>query len=203
LHEARIKHLTGMGRLTARRIYGSSFEFDPQFKLFLDSNDKPVIRGREDAIWSRVKLIPFTVSIPEAERDKLLGDKLAATELPGILAWAVEGCVWWNTAGLGSPIAVANATQQYRAEMDLVADFIQDCCVQSPEASETFTALYEAFQHYCRSVKEEPISSTAFGRDLTEKGFPSVRLSAAARGRQGLAVRQEATDTRRDRFTPE
>jgi putative DNA primase/helicase len=194
LHEARIKQLTGMGRLTARRIYGSAFEFDPQFKLFIDANDKPVIRGRDEAIWSRVRLIPFTVSIPEAERDRTLGDKLAAAELPGILAWAVEGCLWWLNGGLGSPEAVTKATEQYRIEMDLVADFIEDCCTLDAQASETSTALYEAFQAYCRSVKEDPISSTAFGAALTQKGFDKVR-SASARSRKGLALRQPAAVT--------
>jgi putative DNA primase/helicase len=92
LHEARIKNLTGMGRLSGRRIYGSAFEFDPQFKLFIDANHKPHISGTEGAIWSRFKLIPFNVSIPKAEQDKHLLEKLAA-EAPGILAWAVQGCL--------------------------------------------------------------------------------------------------------------
>ena len=142
LHEARIKHLTGMGRLVGRRIYGASFEFDPQFKLFIDANHKPHISGTDQAIWNRLRLIPFNVSIPKDQQDKSLLVKLAA-ESPGILAWAVQGCLRWRAEGLGAPVAVAQATESYRDEMDPVADFVAECCDDEPEATETFSDLYK------------------------------------------------------------
>lgn len=83
--EATIKKLTGMGRLVSRRLYSNSFEFDPEFKLFIDANHKPDIRGTDEAIWIRVRLIPFTVTIPDADIDKDLWRKLRA-EVRGILA---------------------------------------------------------------------------------------------------------------------
>lgn len=86
-------------------------------------NHRPLIQGTDHAIWRRIRLIPFTVTIPEPERDKQLGEKLLA-ELPGILRWAVEGCSAWQQEGLESPLAVKGATGEYRAEMDTVAQFI-------------------------------------------------------------------------------
>jgi putative DNA primase/helicase len=91
-NEAKIKHITGMGRLKGRRMYGHAFEFDPQFKLFIDANHKPLIRETDNAIWNRVRLVPFKESIPKAEQDRDLLRKLHG-EAPGILAWAVQGCV--------------------------------------------------------------------------------------------------------------
>jgi putative DNA primase/helicase len=165
LREAKIKHLTGMGRLVGRRIYGSPFEFDPFFKLFIDANHKPVIRGSDKAIWNRIRLVPFNVSIPKAEQDAKLGEKLKA-EAPGILAWAVQGCLKWRHEGLGEPPAVSSAREQYREEMDVVADFIADCCVEIADGRETFGDLYAAYLRWCDGMKEKPITSMAFGTQL-------------------------------------
>ena len=122
LSEALIKQVTGEDEVTARFLYKELFTFKPQFKLWLATNHKPVIRGSEHAIWRRIRLIPFTVKIPEAEQDKTLGNKLLS-ELPGILNWALEGCRLWQAEGLTAPAAVQAATQEYREEMDVLGDF--------------------------------------------------------------------------------
>jgi putative DNA primase/helicase len=145
LREAKIKNLTGMGRLVGRKIYGNPFEFDPSFKLFIDANHKPVIRGNDNAIWNRIRLVPFKVSIPKTEQDPQLGEKLKA-EASGILAWAVQGCLRWQQEGLGEPAVITKARHKYREEMDVVADFIADCCTESPDGRETFGDLYAAYQ---------------------------------------------------------
>jgi putative DNA primase/helicase len=186
-NEAKIKHLTGMGRLTARRIYGSPFEYDPMFKLFIDANHKPVIRGSDIAIWNRIRLIPFGVSIPKAEQDKELGAKLRA-EAPGLLAWAVEGCLKWRAKGLREPETVSNAGEQYREEMDIVADFLADCCVVDAEAEVAVGDLYKAYRSWCEGLHEEAISDSAFGKRLTVKNFPLQRTSLV-RLRKGLRLR--------------
>jgi putative DNA primase/helicase len=102
LAEALIKQMTGGDTMTARFLYGEFFEFLPEFKILLAVNHKPLIRNTDHAIWRRIRLVPFTVTIPEAERDKDLPDKLRR-ELPGILAWAVQGCLDWQREGLGMP----------------------------------------------------------------------------------------------------
>jgi len=190
LREAKIKNLTGMGRLVGRKIYGNPFEFDPMFKLFIDANHKPVIRGNDNAIWNRIRLVPFNVSIPKPEQDPQLGEKLKG-EASGILAWAVEGCLHWQREGLGEPVGVRTARENYREEMDVVADFIADCCTESPDGLEKFADLYAAYLHWCQGMKEAPITGTAFGTRLTAKGFTVVR-KAITRYRQGLKLRREA-----------
>jgi putative DNA primase/helicase len=196
LHEARIKLMTGMGRLQGRRIYGSAFEFDPVFKIFMDANHKPQIRGTDEAIWSRVRMVPFNVSIPKEDRDKNLGRKLRA-ELSGVLAWAVEGCLRWQNEGLGEPTAVASVVEQYRQEMDLVADFLADSCIRGPEFREPFARLYDALRNWCESLGETPMSQKAFAANLTAKGFPDGRISSG-RYRVGLKL----LDEEKERLAP-
>ena len=114
--------------------------------------------------------MPFNVSIPKAEQDPKLGEKLRA-EAPGILAWAVQGCLKWQREGLGEPTAVSSARDQYREEMDVVADFIADCCIQTQDGRETFSDLYMAYQRWCQRHLEAAITSTALsaGADLAAR----------------------------------
>jgi putative DNA primase/helicase len=114
LAEALVKQLTGGDTLTARFLYGEHFEFQPMFKLWLAVNHKPVVQGTDHAIWRRIRLLPFIVTIPVAEQDKRLAEKLQS-ELPGILRWAVEGCLAWQQEGLEPPLVVKRATGDYRA----------------------------------------------------------------------------------------
>ena len=100
LNEVLVKELTGGDPIRARRMREDFWEFRPTHKVFLATNHKPVITGTDHAIWERIRLIPFTVTIPKEQRDTTLPDKLLA-ELPGILAWAVQGCLTWQQEGLG------------------------------------------------------------------------------------------------------
>lgn len=174
LNESLVKTLTGDETVTARFLHAEFFEFRPSFKLWLAANHKPVIRGTDNAIWDRVRLIPFTVSIPEAERDAGLRDALLA-ELPGILAWAVQGAVLWHRGGLGAPASVRAATDNYRRESDTLGAFLEDCCELSPLWEAPSSTLYSAYAAWCTAGGEYQITQTAFGRALEERGLPAVK----------------------------
>jgi putative DNA primase/helicase len=120
LNESLVKSLTGGDTVAARFMRGEWFEFTPQFTPWLATNHKPTIRGTDEGIWRRIRLIPFNVTIPPDQRDPDLPAKLRA-ELPGILNWALEGCLAWQADGLTNPAAVEEATAEYRAEQDTSA----------------------------------------------------------------------------------
>jgi putative DNA primase/helicase len=170
LAEAQVKQLTGGDKITARYLYQEHFEFYPTFKLWLAVNHKPTIQGTDLAIWRRIRLIPFTVTIPEPERDKRLGEKLLA-ELPGILRWAVEGGLAWQQEGLEPPQAVTGATGEYRAEMDVIAAFIRERCETGATQVTRAGALYAAYCEWCAEVGETPVNQKRFGEELKQHGF--------------------------------
>jgi putative DNA primase/helicase len=187
LNEPLIKSLTGSDKVTARRLYEEGFEFRPQFKLFLAANHKPVIRGTDEGIWRRVRLIPFTVHIPDEEQDKSLQAKLLG-ELPGILAWAVQGCqLWLERGGLGSPIEVMLATSEYRQEMDLIGAFLDECCEFGMHLSTPAAELYAGYRRWCERSGERVMSQRAFGLRITERGFSVVKSGKISR--TGLKLR--------------
>lgn len=175
LAESLVKQMTGGDMLTARFLHAEFFSFKPALKLWLATNHKPVIRGTDNAIWRRIRLIPFTVTIPESERDKRLAAKLH-DEAAGILAWAVRGCLEWQRDGLTTPAAVLEATEEYRGEMDVLGAFLSDCCVIHRKASATAKALYDAYEAWCEETGERnPLSQRAFGMRLSERGYQRER----------------------------
>src|SRR5699024_6402737 len=125
--EGLIKQLTGGDMVTARYLHENEFEYEPQFKLWMATNHKPIIRGTDDGIWRRMAIIPFTVQIPEHKVDKNLKYKLRG-EITAILNWAVEGYLEWQRVGLKEPAAIKDQRQTYRTEMDSIEAFIEECC---------------------------------------------------------------------------
>jgi putative DNA primase/helicase len=186
LAEALVKQMTGGDKMTARFLHGEFFEFTPTFKVFLAVNHKPVVRGTDHAIWRRIRLVPFEVTIPDAEQDKALPEKLES-ERAGLLRWAVEGCLAWQREGLEPPKAVTEATADYRDEMDAVGAFLDECCTRDPGAETTAARLFERYSEWCEEHSEKPMSKIELGARLAEKGFTRGRTKAG-RFWRGLSV---------------
>jgi putative DNA primase/helicase len=177
LAEGLVKQLTGGDTVAARFLYAEHFEFRPQFKVWLAANHKPVIKGTDHAIWRRIRLIPFTVTIPEDKRDRDLPAKLRA-ELPGILRWAVEGCLAWQRQGLGTPPAVREATESYREDMDDLGAFLSERCLQGPGERIGATALFEAYRSWAAAGGLHPMTQKRFGAKLGERQLVRVKTNA-------------------------
>jgi putative DNA primase/helicase len=169
LAESRIKDLTGQDTITARFMRAEWFDFEPVHKLWLSTNHKPEIRGTDAAIWRRIRLVPWTVSIPPAEQDRKHPEKLRA-ELPGVLAWIVQGCLEWRHKGLQAPEEVRRATVEYRAEMDVVGAFLAECCVLGSDQDVSAADLYKAYGEWCKDTGEAQVKQRRFGGQLTERG---------------------------------
>jgi len=175
LSEALVKQVSSGDRMTARFLNKNEFEFTPRFKLWMATNHKPVIKGTDFAIWRRIKLIPFTVTIPEAERDTTLTDKLLA-ELPGILAWAIQGCIAYQDKGLkDEPSAVRNATTDYRNAMDTLGRFIDECAVVGERREVSAAAIYQAYVRWSEGGNERALTQTRFGEQMIERGIERIR----------------------------
>lgn len=170
LDEARVKEMTGNDNVTARFLFADEFSFIPAFKLWISTNHKPVIKDVDEGIWRRMRLIPFTVTIPEDKQDLKLLQKLQA-EWPGIIAWAVQGCLEWQAGGLQTPEVVRKATAEYRTEEDTLQPFFEDQCILDPDAKAGATDLYKAYKTWCEDTEEKSGSQTRFGRMMTDRGF--------------------------------
>jgi putative DNA primase/helicase len=169
LAEALVKVLTGGERVRARRMRQDFWEFEPTHTVFLCTNHKPEIRGTDNAIWRRVRLIPFTETIPPKEQDKKLPEKLRA-ELPGILTWLIEGCRQWQRVGLQAPDEVRKATGAYKSEMDVIGTFLRDECEVGEGFRATLKDVYSRYEEWCEEGGEKPETKRKFNARLTERG---------------------------------
>lgn len=165
-----IKDMTGGETIKADRKYEHEIEYQPTHKLWLVGNHQPVITDTTLSIWRRVKLIPFRVTIPLDEIDPDLPSKLEG-EFPGILAWAVKGCLSWLSGGLGEPKAVTDATGAYRQGQDILGDFLEDVCVLGDSFWIPKAELKESYQQWCQENGTEPVSQRTFKARLIEKGI--------------------------------
>ena len=187
--ESLIKQMTGGDTLSARFLHQEWFDFVPSHKIFLGTNHKPVIKGTDHAIWRRIKLVPFEVTIPEKERDIHLANKLKA-EFPGIMAWAVEGCLKWQEEGLGTPDEVKTATEDYRNEMDVLSEFLSDCCIENDSIEVSTKDLYEIYFAWCEKNGDRPLPKRTLGLKLKERGFKPGKVNRGqSRGWRGLGLK--------------
>lgn len=171
LAESLVKWLTGGDQIKARFMKQDFFEFAPTFKIWLLANHRPAIRGTDRAIWRRVKLIPFTVTIAEEQWDTHLGEKLWA-ERAGILNWMIDGCLAWQREGLQEPAEVRAAVEEYRQDADVLAPFIEACCALLPSVSTPAEHLYKAYRSWAQDAgqtEKETLGSRRFGERISER----------------------------------
>ncbi|MGA8552885.1 MAG: phage/plasmid primase, P4 family [Candidatus Acidiferrales bacterium] len=168
-----VKQVTGQDTIACRYLYGEFFEYKPQFKIWLATNYKPTIRGGDDAIWRRIRLVPFNQQFKGNNRDRELLQKLKA-ELPGILAWAVRGCLDWQRNGLGKPKTMVEATLEYRQESDQIRRFISERCLVDKKYSVAGKQLYDAYVQFCQQQGEKYLAP------LLVRSFVNPRLTISA-----------------------
>jgi putative DNA primase/helicase len=189
--ESKIKSLTGGDKISARFMRQDFFEFTPIFKLIIAGNHRPGLRSVDEAIRRRFHLVPFTVTIPESERDEQLGEKLK-TEWPGILHWMIEGCLAWQRDGLCPPESVRSATAAYLEAEDALAAWIEDAGERDPGVWESTQDLYRSWKSWADRAGEHPGTMRKFSQRLEDRGgafgITKQRNIPGHRGFAGLRV---------------
>lgn len=180
LNESLIKEMTGGDIITARRMREDFWQFQPTHKFWMATNHEPVVKDASEGMWRRIQKIPFTVQFQKPDKadidphmpfaDLDLEQKLMQ-ELPGILAWAVQGAVKWSQDGLHVPSVVKDATEAYRAEQDMIGRFLEEKCVMGNQYQCSVTALWNAYKQWCEVAGENPGKQTGFGKEMTARGF--------------------------------
>ena len=191
--ESKIKTLTGGDRIAARFMRQDFLEYVPQFKLLIAGNHRPSLRTVDEAIRRRFHLIPFTVTIPPEQRDTTLGDRLKE-EWPGILSWAIEGCIEWQEKGLAAPKAVQDATAKYLEAEDGINTWIDECCERDRNAFTASSLLFASWTAWATRSGEKIGSQKTMVENLNNRGFEQVRQrlgdrdSNPTRGFTGLRI---------------
>lgn len=187
LAENLVKQLTGGDRLKARYMRQDFFDFLPTHKLWIAGNYKPVIRGVDEGIWRRMRLVPFNVTIPPEERDKHLEAKLKK-EYHGILRWAIDGAMKWRESGLTYPEEVRAAVDQYRSEQDALSGFLEEECVISPTVKAPKAILYKAYVTWCEENGQHPYSHKRLTQTILQRFDVREQKSGSTRYLAGIGL---------------
>jgi putative DNA primase/helicase len=187
--EAKIKNLTGGEKLTARYMRGEWFDFRPTHKLILVGNCKPSLTNVDEAIRRRFLLVPFTVQIPPAERDPQLAAKLEP-EWPAIIRWMVDGTLKWRETGLMIPKTVRDATDEYLADQDAIAQWLRECVETYPDAFVKTAELFASWRTWAERRNLAAGTVTAFAESLTDKGCQKKNMTYG-RGFKGIMLKPE------------
>lgn len=166
--EGLLKQLTGGDRVSARKLYENEFEFTPQFKLWMATNHKPYVRGRDDGIWRRFVIIPFDKQIPINEIDRELTDKLKR-ELPAIMKWCVDGFLEWQRIGLSEPAIIKEQRDEYRTEMDSISSFIEECCEIDYKYRVSASELFNAYDNWAKRNNQHKMTNVKFATEVLKK----------------------------------
>jgi P4 family phage/plasmid primase-like protien len=184
--EAKVKALTGGDVISARFMHQNFFEYRPQFTLLIAGNHKPRLHHVDEAIRRRLHMIPFTVTV--ANPDIHLADKLKA-EWPGILRWAIEGCVeWQRLGGLCAPSAVVEMTEEYLEAENPAAEWLEDCCDLDPNRSALPAELSRSYRNHCNENGVTAMQPKEFSQWLTDQGFQRIK-SHGTRAYHGLRLK--------------
>lgn len=170
LEEAIVKSLTGGDPITARFLYKSEFVFTPVAKFWIATNHKPTIRGNDHGIWRRVRLIPFSQKFDKSQQDPNMESKLRR-ELPGILNWAIAGCLDWQGVKMPLPPVIEKATNEYRSEMDILGNWLEQNCMWGSEFEISFAEAYDDFSDWMTENYNISYAKKRLGQLLIERGF--------------------------------
>lgn len=193
LDEGRVKRMTGEDRIKCRLLYREYFEYDPQFKLLLLTNHKPNIESQDFSIWRRIKRIDFDKKFNEDTADQQLRSTLLL-EAPGILRWLIDGAIEWYKTGLNTPQIVTDATFNYKEEMDLIGGFLDICIDEDLTSRVKVKDLYDLYVLWSRFIEDVPLSKTAFGIKLGERGYTAKRSNGIF-FRHGLTIKSNLLDS--------
>lgn len=191
--DQRIKEITSRERVSARHLYGESFDFMPTHKLVVRGNHLPGALDASDGFWRRIVLIHFSRKIKPSECVADFDQRIIDEELTGVFAWMVEGCLKWGRKGLRVPSVVSNAVASYRKDTDLLGEWLRLHCVQSRGDETSLARLFHSYETFTRDAHIKPPSRNLFGRQLAARGY-GKRESNGKVLYSGIAIRMPWDD---------
>ena len=188
LAEAYIKRVTGGDAIVARALYSKEVEHIATYKIWMITNHLPRVNALDEALWRRLRLLPFPVIIP-AEKQVKNYENILKEELPGILNWFIQGHKMWREEGLGAPsFKMTEAATAYQALSDSVGRFVIDECALSPTSEIGAGMLYTLYKSWCDTNNERPLSGAAFKERILQRGLEQRR---SAKGLVWIGITHE------------
>ena len=188
LAEGTVKRMTGSGQMSAAFKYANEFSFMPKFKIWMSTNNKPIIRGTDLGIWRRIFPFPFIHTFTEEEKDKELPEKLRA-EADKILGWCIKGFqIYDKLKMIKKPKCLEDEIKEYQEQMDVIARFISSECKIIPNGVCACRVAYKTYKSWCFDNNEFLMSEMKFSKELQKKGYKIVTNNQGIKSYEGFVV---------------
>jgi putative DNA primase/helicase len=188
-NDQRAKELASREPISARKLYGEPFEFMPTHKLWVRGNHLPGAHDAGDGFWRRLVPILFANQIPDSERIADLDRRIIASELSGVLNWAIAGCLDWQARGLAVPPEIERGTRQYREETDILATWLTEFTERAPTSRLAIAAAFASYRSFCQEQNVAAPSMPAFSRQMSARGLGTSGSRKQGRRISGLRLR--------------
>ena len=191
-----LKRVSGGDPISTRSHHQETFEYIPQFTIWIVTNERPLVPHDDSGIWRRLREIPFLSQFAKVDtsiRSTLTNPEVAG---PAILAWIVEGCLSWQLDGVGEiPQQVLEATSAYKAEMDVLAEFVEENISMSDsvesEAWVTFKDVFSRYQQWAQEYNVKALGRKNFAKSFNKKFNQSKKGKANDKGYKGMVLISE------------
>lgn len=171
LANALMKRLTGGDPITARALRRDPITFDPSHSLLMLTNHLPKVPGNDPATWRRIRVVPFDVVIPEADRDPQLGAKLKGA-VDAVLTWAIAGLADYQQGGMAPPEAVRIATADYQKRSDALTRFLEERCARNRNTQTLVADVWRAWEQWSRDDGSGEMSKRELLDELAKRKYP-------------------------------
>ena len=188
LAEAKIKNMVSGDPVEGEKKYQDSFTYYPEYKIWLFTNYKPRIVGTDEGIWDKVIFVPFKRYFAPEERDRGLLEKLKE-ELPGILQWAIRGCLEWQKQGLNVPESLKQATEDYRREQNVLGHFVEDELIENDKLKAACGQMYEHYKGWADKNGEYQMTATEF-KERMEQRYGEPKRTSAGKFWMGVGIKK-------------
>ncbi|AYN58747.1 DNA primase/polymerase [Arthrobacter phage Peas] len=201
--EAKVKALAGGDTLTARFMRQDDFTFKPTHQLWLMGNHQPAVESGGHSFWRRLRLIPFTHTVPDSQMIEDLQGILARDHGPAVLAWIARGAAEYAAKGLQEPAGVKAATEDYAHSVDTVGRFIEEECTLHPGTAAAHlatdvSAIRAAYERWCLDNGETALRGRAFQSQIRRHGVltgaQAPRGTGGARRYGGITLLSAQTE---------
>jgi putative DNA primase/helicase len=194
--ETRIKQLTGGDMIAARRMRQDFFQFRPRFKLIIAGNHKPALSSVDEAMRRRFHVVPFEAVVTAENRVRDMAE-LLREEWPGILSWAIAGCLEYvERDGLDPPKKVVTATEEYLQSQDVLHEWMEDACERGPEFWEAPRLLFDSWRTWAKSANEPIGKQTEFKARMEAAGFRQYKDNVKGRNWPGIRCKPRENQDR-------
>lgn len=190
LDEAKIKMILGDGAITARRMNENFWTFTPTHKFAIAANHMPSIVGQDSGIWRRLAFVPWTVTIPEEQRQPEYEKVLHQEESSGILNWLIEGYKQHQAIGLAIPDKIKAAGKDVQESSDWLGEFVGESLTTQPRpgcyAEDRIRSgqVYDAYKKWAAANGAVALASNKaiplISKRLTAMGVVAKRIANVA-----------------------